>query len=60
MNLNHIPLAALLALFASAAVADEYLGKLSDNPYNTDSTSNAYGRYGSEHSPDSINNEFGR
>ena len=42
------------------AMADEYLGKLSENPYNTDSTSNAYGQYGSEYSDKSINNSYGR
>jgi hypothetical protein len=49
----------LLSLCASMALADEYLGKLSENPYGTDSTSNAYGRCGSEHSTDSINNPYG-
>ena len=36
-----------------------YLGKLSTNPYNPDSTSNPYGRYGSKYSPDFINNKYG-
>ena len=49
-----------LALTASAAMADEYLGKLSANQYDADSTSNPYGQYGSELSPDSINNRLGR
>ena len=37
----------------------KYYGRLSDNPYQSDSTSNPYGRYGSEYSPDSINNPYG-
>ena len=36
-----------------------YRGRLSTNPYDPDSTSNPYGRYGSEYSPDSINNPYG-
>jgi hypothetical protein len=32
---------------------------LSANPYDPDSTSNPYGRYGSKYSPDSINNRYG-
>jgi len=37
----------------------QYRGKLSANPYDPDSTSNYYGRYGSPFSPDSIKNPFG-
>ncbi len=37
-----------------------YYGKLSTNPYDPDSTSNLYGRYGSPFSPDSIKNPYGR
>jgi len=29
-------------------MADEYLGKLSENPYNLDSTSNECGQHGSK------------
>lgn len=36
-----------------------YLGQLSSNPYDPDSISNPYGRYGSKYSADSINNEYG-
>lgn len=36
----------------------KYLGNLSANPYDQDSTSNPYGRYGSEYSQDSINNPY--
>jgi hypothetical protein len=35
-----------------------YRGKLSANPYDPDSTSNPYGRYGSPFSPDSIKNPY--
>lgn len=38
----------------------KYLGDLSANPYDPNSTSNPYGRYGSEYSDDSINNPYGR
>lgn len=38
----------------------KYLGNLSSNPYDPNSTSNPYGRYGSEYSQDSINNPYGR
>ena len=36
-----------------------YRNKLSANPYDPDSTSNPYGRYGSPFSPDSIKNPYG-
>ena len=38
----------------------KYLGNLSSNPYDPNSTSNPYGQYGSKYSPDSINNEYGQ
>lgn len=37
----------LCVFFTSAALADpsgEYIGQLSTNPYNSDSTANSYGR----------------
>lgn len=37
----------------------KYLGKLSSNRYDADSTSNPYGMYGSKYSADSINNPYG-
>jgi hypothetical protein len=37
-----------------------YLGRLSSNPYLTDSISNPYGRYGSPYSSTSINNPYSR
>jgi hypothetical protein len=37
----------------------KYLGRLSTNQFDPDSTSNQFGRYGSPFSPDSINNQFG-
>jgi hypothetical protein len=59
MNFIRLVIVTVLVLCATCAVAGEYLGQLSENPYGPDSTSNAYGRYGSEHSPDSINNPYG-
>lgn len=38
----------------------KYLGNLSANPYDPNSTSNPYGQYGSQHSADSINNPYGQ
>ena len=38
----------------------KYLGSLSSNPYDPNSTSNPYGQYGSKYSPDSINNPYGQ
>jgi hypothetical protein len=48
-----------LVLLMPFSVHAEDLGELSANPYDPDSTSNPYGRYGSPFSPDSINNPFG-
>jgi hypothetical protein len=36
-----------------------YRGSLSSNPFDPDSTSNPYRRYGSPYSPESINNPYG-
>ena len=38
---------------------ESYRGKLSANPYDRDSTSSSYGRYGSPFLPDSIKNLYG-
>ena len=38
----------------------QYLGRLSDNPYDPDSTANPDGRYGSPYSPTSINNPYSK
>ena len=38
----------------------KYLGNLSSNPYDSKSTSNSYGQYGSKYSPDCINNSYGQ
>ncbi len=38
----------------------KYLGNLSANPYDQNSTSNPFGQYGSPYSQDSINNPFGK
>lgn len=61
-------LIAIAAMFTGAAQADPYivspdgtyLGKLSSNPYDAESTSNPYGRYGSPYSSESINNPYGQ
>ena len=45
---------------SSAALATEYIGKLSVNPYNPDSTANEYGQHGSALSGSSIHNPYGR
>jgi hypothetical protein len=61
----------ILALLVSGTVQAEppqlrdrqtgkYLGTLSSNPYDANSVSNPYGRYGSEYSADSINNPQGQ
>lgn len=59
-----------LLVFAAAAAAQspvlvdprtgKYLGRLSSNPYASDSVSNRYGRYGSPYSLDSVNNPYGQ
>ena len=49
----------LLLLPQPLSVHAEDLGELSANPYDPDSTSNPYGRYGSPFSPDSIKNPYG-
>ena len=50
---------ALCCCVCVTQVQARYLGRLSDNPYEADSIANPYGRYGSRHSPDSINNPYG-
>jgi hypothetical protein len=59
----------IAALFFSTVQAEppkiysqngQYLGTLSNNPYDRDSVSNPYGRYGSQYSSDSINNPYGK
>ena len=59
--MNKVLMVTVLSLvWATACLADDnYLGKLSTNPYDPDSTSNPYGRYGSKYSSDSINNPYG-
>jgi hypothetical protein len=37
-----------------------YLGRLNNNPYDPNSVSNPYGRYGSPYSADSVNNPYGK
>ena len=41
-----------------AAKAENYLGKLSTNPYAKDSTSNPYGAYGNPYSSKSATNPY--
>jgi len=57
--MTRILIAFSFAIISTTASA-QYLGRLSNNPYDADSTSNPYGRYGSRYSPDSINNPYGR
>lgn len=38
----------------------KYLGNLSSNPFDPDSVSNPFGRYGSPYSPESVNNPYGQ
>ena len=38
----------------------KFLGNLNSNPYDPNSVSNPYGRYGSPYSSDSINNPYGQ
>jgi hypothetical protein len=38
----------------------KYLGNLNTNQYDPNSTSNPYGKYGSEYSADSINSPYGK
>jgi len=66
--MKHLLLIAALT-FSLSSLADpptlhdantgEYLGNLSSNPYDYNSTSNPYGPYGSPYSPTSIKNEYG-
>jgi hypothetical protein len=37
-----------------------YLGELSNNPFDPNSVSNPFGKYGSPYSPDSVNNPYGK
>lgn len=56
--------AAITAAFAQPTLRDrqtgKYLGNLSANPYDANSTSNPYGQYGSQYSQDSVNNPYGK
>ena len=66
MRILLLSITIILAPVAATACEDTvssqgtYLGKLNDNPYDPDSVSNLYGRYGSPYSPDSINNPYGK
>ncbi|MFA7670124.1 MAG: hypothetical protein WCX93_12315 [Burkholderiaceae bacterium] len=37
----------------------QYRGTLNNNRYDSESVANPYGRYGSQYSPDSVNNPYG-
>jgi hypothetical protein len=61
--MNKLLIAALLTMMATSAYSDpqlydrqtgKYLGNLSSNQFDPNSTSNQFGRYGSQFSPDSI------
>ncbi len=62
--------AIIMLLFVSIAQANppilvdrntgQYLGNLSNNQYDVNSTSNPYGQYGSPHGVNSINNPHGQ
>ena len=60
-------IALILVMIANVALSAElydpqtgkYLGQLGGSKYDSDSTSNPYGRYGSKYSSDSINNPYG-
>lgn len=67
--MNKALIAVCLTVVSAVAFADppalyskdgKYLGNLSSNPYDKNSVSNPYGKYGSKYSPDSINNEYGK
>jgi len=67
---NKMKTIVILLVFSAVAhaappiIVDEqtgkYLGTLSNNPCDQDSTSNTYGKYESEYSQDSINNPYGQ
>ena len=49
----------ILLVSANVFAGNDYLGRLSRNRYESDSTSNPYGQYGSPYSSNSINNSYG-
>ena len=53
-----LPALCLALLLPAAAGAQQYLGNLSSNPHDPNSTANPYGA-GSPYSPDSIHNPYG-
>ncbi len=58
--MNRILIIAAISMACSSAMAQHYMGRANQNPYDPQSTANPYGRYGSQFSPDSINNAYGR
>lgn len=49
----------LLLTLSGTASAQRYLGQLSSNPYNSESTSNQYGA-GNPYNANSVNNDYGQ
>jgi hypothetical protein len=59
--LGTILLAILLAgILTPIETGAQYRGQFSANPYDPNSTSNPYGRYGSPYRPDSPTNPYGK
>jgi len=69
MMKNKMLAATIVALFANTGATmaqpiiidpntGEYLGNLNSNPYDPNSVSNPYGKYGSPYSEDSVNNPY--
>src|SRR3974377_636501 len=50
----------LAAAISAYAQESNYLGRLSSNPFDSQSVANLYGVYGSRYSPNSINNPYGQ
>lgn len=66
--LTHLTVLAGLVVLAAPALAQSpqiyapdgtYLGNLNANPFDPNSVSNPYGKYGSPYSIDSVNNPYG-
>ena len=54
------PAARLMSPPSVVGADGTYLGVLSSNPYDPNSTSNPYGKYGSPYSPTSVNNPYSK
>ncbi len=51
--------ASITLMAFSSLYAANYLGEYNDNPYDSNSVTNPYGKHGSQYSSDSINNPYG-